>query len=132
MVKELKENDVVPILIAAPAGYSKKGMPRWAFNFYQQYYRMSSDEIKNIPATHKVYANIVRRVAKNFNTVFVDAQADFNQRSISMKPFFRNDLIHLKDKGHQALASEIYKQVSAYNSANELTWETAGRSRAEE
>jgi len=121
MVKELKANDVVPVLIAAPAGYNKKGMPSWALPFYQEYYRMTATEIKNIPATHKAYADVVARVSQEYNTVFVDGQKHFKSISPSMRPFFRNDLIHLTAKGHEAIADEISIQLKAYNSSNKLT-----------
>lgn len=121
MVKELEENSVVPVLIAAPAGYSKKGMPSWALPFYQEYYRMTVDEINNIPLTHKAYADVVARVAKSSNAVFVDAQKHFNSLSPTLKPFFRNDLIHLTEKGHEVLADEIATQLKAYNVSNKLT-----------
>lgn len=122
MVKELKDNNVIPVLIAAPSGYGEKGMPKWAFQFYQQYYRMTADEIKTIPATHKAYADVAARVSQNFDTVFVDAPKHFNRISSSMRPFFRSDLIHLTEKGQAALADEIYDQMKAYNSSNSLTW----------
>ncbi len=121
MVKELKANNVVPVLIAAPAGYDEKGMPSWALPFYQEYYRMTVAEIKNIPATHKAYADVVARVSQESNAVFVDAQKKFESISPSMRPFFRNDLIHLTTKGHEAVADEISIQLKAYNSSNKLT-----------
>jgi lysophospholipase L1-like esterase len=122
MVKELKVNNVVPVLIAAPSGYGGKGMPQWAFQFYQQYYRMTAEEIKKIPATHKAYADVVAQVSQDSKAVFVDAQEHFNRTSPSMKPFFRSDLIHLTEQGHEALADEIYNQVNVYNSSNSITW----------
>jgi hypothetical protein len=39
-----------------------------------------------------------------------------------MKPFFRSDLIHLTEQGHEDLADEIYNQVNVYNSSNSITW----------
>jgi lysophospholipase L1-like esterase len=122
LVKELKENNVVPVLIAAPAGYNKKGMPSWAQPFYQEYYRMTADEIAKIPVTHKAYADVVARVSQESNVVFVDAQKHLNSISPSRKPFFRNDLIHLTEKGHEAVADEIYNQMNAYNATNKLSW----------
>ncbi len=121
MVKELKDNNVVPVLIAAPAGYAGEGMPSWALPFYQEYYRMTADEITKIPATHKAYAEVVARVAQESNAIFVDAQKHFNSISPSMQPFFRNDLIHLTAKGHEAIADEITVQLKAYNSSNKLS-----------
>ncbi len=121
MVTELKESGAVPVMIAAPAGYSTKGMPRWAFEFYQQYYRMTAEEIRQIPQTHKAYAEVASAVAKEHGAILVDAQSRFKQQSSSM--FFRNDLIHLTVKGHQVMADEIYGQMKAYNAAKKLTWE---------
>jgi lysophospholipase L1-like esterase len=122
MVKELKDNNVVPILIAAPSGYGDEGMPQWAFQFYQQYYRMTADEIKKIPATHKAYADVVARVSIDSEAIFVDAPKHLNLISPAMKPFFRNDLIHLTELGHEAIADEIYRQMNAYNSSKSITW----------
>lgn len=122
MVGKIKEHGAVPVMIAAPAGYSEKGMPRWANDFYQQYYRMTANEIKEIPNTHKAYAAIVAEVAKENGAILVDAQQSFKQESVSMRPFFRNDLIHLTDKGHQAMAEEIYRQLQLYNSGKNVSW----------
>lgn len=132
MVKELKDNNVIPVLIAAPAGYTGKGMPSWAPSFYQQYYRMTIAEIEEIPATHRAYADVVARVSRDSNVIFVDAQKNFNSISPSIKPFFRNDLIHLTGKGHAAMADDIYRQMKAYNSANKLTWASLVQARADE
>lgn len=123
MVEQLQENGVIPILIAAPAGYTKKGMPSWAFRFYQEYYRMTAEEIRAIPKTHNAYVDVVARVSKKHNTIFVDMPRYLNRLSPSMKTFFRNDLIHLKDPGHEAIADEIYNQMKSYNSFNNLTWD---------
>ena len=122
MLAELKANAVIPVLIAAPAGYEGDGMPSWAFDFYREYYRMTPDEIKNIPVTHKAYANAVAKASADSQAIFVDAQEYFNRLSPSLKPFFRNDLIHLTDKGHQVMAEAIYNQINTYNATNKLTW----------
>jgi len=120
MLNELKANGVIPVMIAAPSGYAGKEMPRWAYDFYREYYGMTADEIKSIPATHNAYANIAARVAEEARAVFVDAQGHFNRLSTSMTPFFRNDLIHLTEQGHQSLAQEVYRQMILYNSSNHL------------
>lgn len=130
MLNDLAANKVIPIMIAAPSGYAGKGMPAWAFDFYRQYYRMSADEIKNIPATHEAYAKVVARVSDDSRAIFVDAQAQFNRLSSSMRPFFRNDLIHLTDAGHAAMAEEIYNQMIDYNVSNQLTWEALARTKS--
>ena len=74
MVEQLRANGVIPILIAAPAGYSGEGMPGWAFQFYQEYYRMTAAEIKEIPQTHKAYAEVAARVARDHKAILVDMQ----------------------------------------------------------
>ncbi len=130
MVEQLQHNGVIPILIAAPAGYTNKGMPSWAFGFYREYYRMTAEEIRAIPKTHNAYADVVARVAKDHKTIFVDMPAYLNRLSPAMKTFFRTDLIHLKDRGHEAIADEIYNQIESYNSANNLTWESLLRKKA--
>ena len=124
MVEELRANGVIPILIGAPAGYAGKGMPRWALRFYQEYYRMTAEEIKDIPLTHRAYAEATARVAKDHKAILVDMQTTLERLSPSLKPFFRHDLIHLKEAGHVAVANEIYNQVQSYNAANRLTWES--------
>jgi len=124
MVEQLRANGVVPILIAAPAGYAGKGMPGWAFQFYQEYYRMTVEEIKDIPETHKAYAEVAARVASDHKAVLVDMQGYLARLNPSLKTFFRNDLIHLKERGHEAVANEIYNQIQSYNSANRLTWDS--------
>lgn len=127
MVEQLREHGVIPILIAAPAGYSKQGMPSWAFRFYQEYYRMTTEEIRAIPKTHKTYGDVVARVSEQQDTIFVDMPKYLNRLSPSLKTFFRNDLIHLKDPGHEAIADEIYNQMKSYNSSNNLTWNSLVR-----
>jgi lysophospholipase L1-like esterase len=123
MVEQLRANGVIPILIAAPAGYADKGMPRWAFQFYREYYRMTAEEIEDIPETHKAYAEVTARVAKDHKAILVDMQGYLAQLNPSLKTFFRNDLIHLKERGHEAVANEIYNQMQSYNSSNRLTWD---------
>lgn len=130
MLHALKENAVIPVMVAAPAGYAGQGMPSWAFDFYQQYYGMSVDEIENIPATHQAYANVVAKLAKQYNAIFVDAEAHFNDLPVPIKSLFRNDLIHLTERGHQTMAQAIYQQIDHYNSANQLTWATLTRSKS--
>lgn len=132
MLHALAGSAVIPIMVAAPAGYAGQGMPSWAFDFYRQYYRMSADEIENIPATHQAYANVVAKLAKQHNAIFVDAQAYFNDLPAPVKSLFRNDLIHLTERGHQAMAQAIYQQIDHYNSANQLTWATLKRSKSPE
>ena len=129
MAAELKENGAIPVMIAAPAGYSAKGMPRWAFEFYRQYYRMTQKEITEIPQTHKAYAAVVEEVAKENDLILVDAQQHFRQLSESMRPFFRSDLIHLTGRGHQALADEIYRQMQLYNVKKNLSWARVSESK---
>ena len=124
MVEQLQKNGVIPILIAAPAGYTKKGMPSWAFRFYQEYYRMTAEEIRDIPTTHNAYVDVVARVSKKHNTIFVDMPRYLNSLSPSIKTFFRNDLIHLKDAGHEIGRASFYNQMKSYNSSNNLTWDS--------
>jgi lysophospholipase L1-like esterase len=123
MVEQLRENGSVPILIVAPAGYSDKGMPPWAYRFYREYYRMTAAEISNIPDTHKAYAVAATRVAYKHDAVLVDMQKELSRVSTSLKPYFRNDLIHLKSKGHEAVADAIFSQIKAYNLSRDLTWD---------
>lgn len=123
MIKELEENRVVPVLIGAPSGYGGKGMPAWAYNFYRQYYRMTAGEIEKIPETHKAYAGVAADLAQDFKAIYVDAQANFDRLSPSLKPFFRNDLIHLTVTGHQTLADEIFDEITAYNASRNLSWD---------
>lgn len=122
MVEQLRANGVVPILIAAPDGYAGQGMPKWAFRFYQEYYRMTADEIGRIPETHRAYAGVTARVAKDHQAILVDMPQSLARLDPAPKTFFRNDLIHLTDRGHEAVASEIYHQMQGYNAANRLTW----------
>ena len=122
MVDQLHANRVIPILIGAPAGYTGKAMPRWAFQFYQEYYRMTVEEIKDIPQTHQAYAEATARVANNHQAILAEMQSSFERRSPSLKPFFRNDRIHLTERGHEAVADEIYNLMQSHNTANGLTW----------
>lgn len=85
---------------------------------------MTAEEIRDIPKTHNAYVDVVARVSKKHNTIFVDMPRYLNRLSPSMKTFFRNDLIHLKDPGHEAIADEIYNQMKSYNSSNNLTWDS--------
>ncbi|MEJ2490153.1 MAG: GDSL-type esterase/lipase family protein [Desulfuromonadales bacterium] len=113
MVAMLKDNGVVPILIKAPAGYGAQGMPRWAYDFYAEYYRMTADEIRAIPETHAAYAQVVADVAEETGAILVDAERSFRQLSPAIKTFFRNDLIHLTEQGHRAMAGAILKQIES-------------------
>ncbi len=122
MVEQMHANRVIPILIGAPAGYAGKGMPRWAFQFYQEYYRMTPEEIQDIPQTHRAYAQATARVAADHKALLADMQNALERQDVSLKPFFRNDLIHLQERGHEAVADEIYSLMQGYNAANGLNW----------
>lgn len=124
IVTRLKDHNIIPVLIAAPAGYSEKGMPRWAFQFYKDYYRMTDEEISSIPETHAAYAAAVAEVAKQHDAILVDVQAQTNRWPLSRKDFFRNDLIHLKDQGHETIANEIYRQILDHQASEKTTWES--------
>jgi len=130
MVTQLQGNGVIPILIAAPAGYAQAGMPRWAYDFYREYYRMTPDEIKSIPETHKAYAEVVAQVSKQYDTIFVDGQGYLNNLAPTPEPFFRNDLIHLTSAGHEAVANEIYHQMQSYHEPGRLSLDDMLRSRS--
>ena len=84
---------------------------------------MTAEEIEGIPETHKAYAEVTARVAKDHKAILVDMQGYLAQLNPSLKTFFRNDLIHLKERGHEAVANEIYNQMQSYNSSNRLTWD---------
>jgi lysophospholipase L1-like esterase len=129
MVTQLQENGVIPILIAAPAGYAETGVPSWAFDFYREYYRMTPEEIRNIPETHKAYAEVAAQVSKKYDTIFVDGQGYLNSLAPTLEPFFRNDLIHLKSAGHEAVADEIYHQMKIYHAPGKLSLDDVVRSR---
>ncbi|MGW8312015.1 MAG: SGNH/GDSL hydrolase family protein [Desulfuromonadales bacterium] len=130
MVNQLQGNGVIPILIAAPAGYGKAGMPPWAFDFYREYYRMTPDEIKRIPETHKAYAEVVNQVSKQYDTIFVDGQQSLNSLTPTLGQFFRNDLIHLTSAGHEAIANEIYHQMKSYHASGTLSLDDLVRTRS--
>lgn len=123
MVETLQNNQIIPVLIAAPAGYSDQGMPQWAYQFYREYYRMTADEIRQIPQTHQAYARVLSDVAQQYRAVFVDAQDYFEKLSPSLNMFFRNDLIHLTDKGHEAMAESIVLQILQFNASRNITWD---------
>ena len=63
ILSEAEDHDCPTIFITAPSAYLEGQMPRWAYEFFGQIYRMSPQEVANIPATHQRYNDVVRNVA---------------------------------------------------------------------
>lgn len=115
IVGVLSEEKITPILITAPSGFQKGKMPSWGFDFFKKFYNMNDKEIMKIPETHESYANVLTDISKTKKVILVDALKTFNESKSPWHQYFRNDLIHLKEKGHKLLADEIFLQMKKYN-----------------
>lgn len=127
MMERLEGQGAIPILIIAPAGYRDHKMPEWAFKFYRQYYKMTADEIRDIPTTHGRYGQVAADVSKKHKSILVDPRKPFSRSALPTKRLFRNDLIHLRRAGHHIIAEEIYRQMIHYNAAAHISWDGSPR-----
>jgi lysophospholipase L1-like esterase len=110
-----EEHGCQTLFITAPSAFLEGQLPTWAYSFFGQIYRMSPQEVSEIPATHSRYNDVVRQVAaSNANAVLVDVAAEWSTPAeIEKHPErFRGDRIHLKEAGHQAIADQLYRQWS--------------------
>ncbi|MBE9535930.1 MAG: SGNH/GDSL hydrolase family protein [Proteobacteria bacterium] len=115
IVAVLTERNITPILITAPSGFQKGKMPLWVFDFFKKFYHMNDKEIMKIPETHENYADVLIDISKTKKVIIVDALEVFKNPKDPWHKYFRNDLIHLKEKGHKLLADEILLKIKKYN-----------------
>lgn len=100
--KKAQQHDCHVILVTAPSGFDST-MPAWATDFFGQYYRMTPQQVMDIPKTHASFNDVTRRLtATNPGCSICDLEKAFQQDS----SFFRNDNIHLTEPGH-IKASEL-------------------------
>ena len=86
-------------------------MPPWAYDFFGQIYRMSPEQVSNIPQTHAQYNDIVRSVAQSSpSAALLDIARQWSAPSeVEKQPErFRGDRIHLTEAGHQEIAEQLY------------------------
>lgn len=115
MVSKILKTNKVPILITAPSGFEENAMPLWSFKFFKTFYKMDVEQIKDIPKLHEKYASMLREISKNENIILVDAINKFKNTNKPLSQYFRNDLIHLTEKGHKLIATEIYNEITKNN-----------------
>ena len=86
-------------------------MPTWAYSFFNNFYHMNVTEVDGIPTIHEKYTEIARTVAGRHDTAMVvDADRHWAQSPVPGR--FRNDCIHLTEKGHADLASLLIEKCS--------------------
>lgn len=96
------------LLLTAPSAFQEQHMPDWAGNFFGEFYQMSSQQVADIPKTHRQYNERVLSLAADLaNTTAVDLDASF-ARDASL---FRSDCIHLSEQGH-ALAAKLLAEAT--------------------
>jgi lysophospholipase L1-like esterase len=100
---KIERAGAVPYFITAPTGFRAGAMPPWAYGFYSQFYGMSREAVDAIPSLHGAYADAVRRVASGGHAVLVDAERELAGNDPTL--LYRNDQIHLRTPGHEAIAS---------------------------
>lgn len=111
MLREATERDCPVIFITAPSAYLPGQVPRWAYEFFGQIYRMSPEDISNIPQTHAAYNDIVREVAESSSSaLLLDIAKQWSAPGELEKhpERFRGDRIHLTEAGHQEIAEQLH------------------------
>jgi lysophospholipase L1-like esterase len=111
ILRDAREHGCPTIFITAPSAYLEGQMPRWAYEFFGQIYRMSPQEVANIPRTHERYNDIVRSVAQSSSSAAIldIAQQWSAPAAVEKQPErFRGDRIHLTEAGHQEIAEQLY------------------------
>lgn len=96
------------VFVTAPSGFSQGNMPEWSKQFFGQFYKMSPQQVENIPEEHGRYNQVVRSVVSAYENCSVcDLEIAFQNR----KELFRSDCIHLSNEGHLQAAEQIIESI---------------------
>lgn len=110
ILSEAEERDCDVVFVTAPSAFLEDRMPRWAYEFFADVYRMQPAQIADIPSTHRRYNEIVREVADSHpRGHLLDVAADWQTEQEKLPERFRGDRIHLTEAGHQQLAEQLYQ-----------------------
>jgi lysophospholipase L1-like esterase len=107
---EIMQAGALPLLVTAPTGYRTGAMSEWAVRFFSEFYGMTPAAVAAVPAVHEAYADAVRRVARGGRAVLVDAAQEMADDDPLVT--YRTDQIHLRQAGHQRLASLLAKAIA--------------------
>ncbi len=106
---EAQEHACHTIFITAPSAFGAGQMPPWAYAFFGEIYKMSPQNVANIPRTHAQYNDIVRAVARSSQqAALLDIAKQWSSAVDRHPELFRGDRIHLTEAGHQEIAEQLY------------------------
>ena len=108
IVSDAEAHDCRVMLVTAPTAFEEQAMPGWAYGFFNNFYKMSKEQVDAIPAVHDEYCDIVREIADGREDVMlIDAHRLWAIENVAGR--FRRDRIHLTELGHADLAEMIFK-----------------------
>ncbi len=111
ILREAEQRGSKTIFITAPSAFLDRQMPPWAFSFFGQIYKMSPQDVMNIPRMHARYNDVVRDVAQSSSSAALLDMARKWSATSEVEKYpdrFRSDRIHLTDAGHQEIAEQLY------------------------
>jgi lysophospholipase L1-like esterase len=105
--EKAQQQDCHVIYATAPSGF-ESAMPVWALDFFQQYYRMTPQQVMDIPKTHAKFNDAVRSLlAAHSRRSVCDLEKAFqNDRGL-----FRSDNIHLTEAGHEKVSEIVASTI---------------------
>jgi lysophospholipase L1-like esterase len=95
------------VYITAPTAFVEDQLPDWIYPFFGEYYEMSPEEIRAIPAVHRQYNELVRQTAAETGQLVLDLEAIWPPEQSAFR--FRRDCIHLTEKGHEDAARALFE-----------------------
>jgi hypothetical protein len=100
------------IFVTAPSGFVPGQLPAWANQFFGEFYKMTPQQVADIPQTHNLYNDATRSVISPFKNCSVcDMDKVFDHQS----NLFRSDCIHLSEVGHQKAAELIAESIRQFD-----------------
>jgi hypothetical protein len=113
-----QQQDCHVIYATAPCGF-EPAMPVWALDFFQQYYRMTPQQIMDIPQTHAEYNDGVRSLLAAHSRCSVCDLAKAFQHD---RRLFRSDNIHLTEAGHEKVSQIVAATIIDILEGNATRW----------
>ena len=104
MIQIARDNDIVPILLTAPASHRKGKEPRHLAE------RLNG--LSDLIPLHQQYVQAVRDVAAQHQAPLIDLYAAFNRLpQEDLDRSFYRDGIHLREEGNKKIAEMIYSNL---------------------
>ncbi len=112
MAERFSEWNCKAVFVTAPSGFVAGDVPQWAYEFFANYYQMAPQQVADIPKTHDLYNETIRRAIGSFEHCTV---CDLDRAFANEQSHFRSDRIHLSEAGHQRAAKLVADSILQFN-----------------